>query len=99
REKSRALVGADSFQHLEAVDLGQLQVEQRDARQDARVAAGVGAGGEKIIERLGAVARDHHFVLDVVFLERAQGQRFVVRIVFDQQNDFVVHKTSLPITA
>src|ERR1700730_8991313 len=43
---------------------------------------------KEVINCLDPVARHHDLVRDVVFLQRAQGQRGVVRVVFDQQNHF-----------
>ena len=44
------------------------------------------SGAEEVVERLDPVARDHDAVGDVALPERAQRQRFVVRVVFDQQD-------------
>ena len=40
----------------------------------------------QVVERLGAVARDDHFVGQLAFRQRDQGQFEVVRIVLDQQD-------------
>ena len=66
-----ALVGADAAQHLEPVELGQLEVEQDDLRQVARVAAGMRAGAEQVVERLDAVA-DHDDVVGDLVLARGR---------------------------
>jgi hypothetical protein len=49
----------------------------------------VRAQAKEIVQRLGAIARDDDVVLDVVLLERAEGQRLVVGVVLDEQNDLV----------
>src|SRR4051794_15799252 len=54
-EKARALIPAHLSQHLDAVHLRQLQIEQDELRHDA-LALGVLAAVEEIIDRLGAVA-------------------------------------------
>src|SRR3984893_2655859 len=46
---------------------------------------------EKIVERLRTVAGDNQAIHDIAFLEGAQRQRFVHRIVLDEQNDFFIH--------
>ena len=73
-------------QHLETVDLGQLEVEQDEPGQRLRVAPVVLARAEQVVERLGAVARHHRPVGDVVASQRPQRQLLVVRVVLDQQD-------------
>ena len=45
---------------------------------------------EEKIERLDPVARDYDLVGEIVLFERAQGQRLVIGIVFDQQDQLPV---------
>src|SRR5690606_40924334 len=52
---------------------------------------GVLAAREPVVQRLGAIARDHQAVGHLGLLDRDPGQLDVVRIVFDQQ-DFLVHQ-------
>ncbi len=49
---------------------------------------------QQVVERLHAVPGNHDFVFDVVLLERAQGQQFVVGIVLHQKNRLLVHCTA-----
>src|SRR5207237_1243897 len=79
RQQARAGVGPDAPQHLEAVDLGELQVEQHELGRGG--APGVGAGAEQPVEGLGPVAGQEDLVLDVVLRERAAGQRLVGGVV------------------
>lgn len=91
RQEPRSRVRAQRSQNLKARNLRQLQIQQNHMRHDSRVAACVSACAEKEIERLHSVASDHHMILDIILLQRTQSQRFVVRIVLDQQNRPLVH--------
>jgi len=86
--------GTQTAQHLQAIDLRQLQIENDDLRDDGRVAVGVGAGGEQIVQGFGAIASHHHFVGDVVLAEGPKGESFIIGIIFDQQNDAACHFSS-----
>ena len=57
-------VALDLGQHLEPVDLRQLEVEQ-DHRRIARRRDRVGPAREQVVERLGAVAHDHDLVREL----------------------------------
>src|SRR3970282_1646156 len=85
------IVGADRLQHLAAIDLGQVEVQQHDRGQLRGVAVGVPAPGEQVVERGGAIAAPHQLVGDLRLLEREPGQLDVVGVVFDQQ-DFLAHR-------
>src|SRR5262249_10522401 len=89
-----ARVGTDVLENLEAVEPGQLEVEQHDLGEVARVAPGVGAGREQEVERLGAVTRHLDVVADLVLAEGAQGQLDVVGVVLDQQDEAIAHGVS-----
>ncbi len=56
----------------------------------------VSAGAEDILERFGAVAGHDNLVEDVVFFESAQGQNLVVGVVFNQQDDLLMHGRFVP---
>src|SRR4029077_17531219 len=89
-EATGARVGPEPPQHLEAVDLGELQVEQDHTRHDADLVPRMAAVAEKKVQRLGAVACHEHLVRDVALLEGPQRELLVVRVVLDQQDfDFV----------
>ncbi len=60
------------LEHLQAVDLGHLEVQQDECRQ-ARFALRGGPGREQVIKRLGAIARHDNLIGEPVALERAQG--------------------------
>src|SRR3546814_5658641 len=91
RQNVGPLVGSDPPQHLEAVDFGQLEIEQYHLRQISHVAACIVAAAEQVVERLGAIAGNDHRIADVVLAEGPQRERLVVRIVFDQQNRLLEH--------
>src|SRR5690606_18921309 len=85
---------ADRLQHLAPVDLRQVEVQQHDRGQVVRIATGMGAAGEDVVQRLGAVAHHHQAVGDLGFLERDPGQLDVVWIVLDEQDFLVGHVRS-----
>jgi hypothetical protein len=89
RDQPAARVGAQALQHVQAAQLGQLQVEQDHGRHAPGVAARELPRAEDELERLAAVARDHHLVGDLA--QRAHGQLLVVGVVFHQQDEFVRH--------
>src|SRR5246127_5056641 len=49
------------------------------------------AGAKEIVQSLAAVARNHHFVANIVFFQRTKGEQLIVGIVLHQQNNLVVH--------
>src|ERR1043165_3021254 len=95
RQQTRALVGAHPAKHFQTIDLGELQVQQDERRRHPGITSGKGAGAEQIIQRLGAVTNQHHLVEDVPLLQSADRQVGVVGVVFHEQNDLVLHETSL----
>ena len=66
------LGGAQFLEHVIAVHVGQVEVEQDELRQLSGVSTGVRALGKEVVERLGSVTRHDHLVKDTVLLERAQ---------------------------
>ena len=58
RQQPGALVGPQPPQHLQPVDLRQLEVEQHQRRQ-VPGRGRRGAGAEQVLQRLDAVADDH----------------------------------------
>jgi len=84
RQQRGAGIGAQALQDLQAVDLGQLEIEQDQLRLDQGIAPGMVAGAKQIIQRLGAIARDDDLVQNIALAQRAQRKRLVVRIVFHQ---------------
>jgi len=75
-------LGPQALEHLQTVDLGQLEVQQDQLRQRRRGRAGVRAGAQQVIQRLHAIVGHDHVVLDVVLLQRAQREQLVVGIIF-----------------
>src|SRR6202041_2538346 len=75
-----SLVGPQPAQHLQPVDLGQLQVEQDEAGRRY-----VAAFGEEKSQGLGTVVGYRDFVEDLVSLQGPDRQGLVVGIVLDQQ--------------
>ena len=54
------------------------------------------AGTEEIVQGFDAIAGHDDFVCDAVLVKRPQRERFIVRIVFNQQyRAFACHKNSL----
>ena len=52
----------------------------------------VGAGAEEEIERFLAIGQMDEFVREVVFLQRADGEFRVLRVVFDEEDfQWIVH--------
>ncbi|OMP13137.1 hypothetical protein COLO4_02214 [Corchorus olitorius] len=74
-------------QHLEAIDLGQLEIQQHHGGI-ARLAIGIGLAAQQVINRFGAVTQDHDIVGQLAALQSHQGKLQIVRIVFDQHNGF-----------
>src|SRR5262249_17498142 len=54
----------------------------------------MGAGAEQEIDCFDAVARHHDLMADVVLAQRTQGQRLVIRIVFDKENHSATRLTA-----
>src|SRR5690349_10347364 len=92
RQQSCALVRANALQHLQPVDLGQLQIEQDDSRQLRRRSAPLRA--EEVDEGLYAVLRHDDFVRDVVGLERPHREGDIVGVILYEQNLSGVHTVS-----
>jgi hypothetical protein len=61
----------------------------RTASMNSTKSTGLRPAEEEVVQRLDAIAGDDHRVEHVALLERAQRQRLVPRVVFDQQDDFV----------
>jgi hypothetical protein len=80
-----ARIGADFAEDFDAVELGELHIEEDD---DGRFlfAFGMSAAEEKVIERLGAVVNDIDLVGEMIFGERFEGHLDVVLAVFDEQH-------------
>src|SRR5258706_9640934 len=97
REQLRLRILTELPEHLEAIDLRQLQVEQHDLRiwfAPARVHATF----DKPIERVGTVSDDDDAVAHVVLGKCAQGESLVVGVVLDEEYHlgFVEHRTPPP---
>jgi hypothetical protein len=65
-QEPRPPVGPQAPQDLQPVYLGQLEIEQYQLRHDAGVPRRVLAGGEQVVQGLGAVAGNNHLARDVV---------------------------------
>ena len=75
------------FEHFQAVDFRQLQVEQDDGGV-SWIACAPFAFATQVIDSFLAVARHDHFVGKLAFAERHEGQFEIAGIVFDKQNGF-----------
>jgi len=80
-------IGAQATKNFETVNFRQFEIEQNDLGHNTKVAPGVGAFGEQIIESFDAVAGDDYFVQDIAFAQSAEHELFVIGVVFYQQND------------
>ncbi len=87
RDRLERFVGLQRAEHIEAVDLRHLEIQQ----QDRWIAFGpirILVPAIQIVERLRAVAHDDHFVRQVDFAECRERQLDVVRIVFREYDPF-----------
>src|SRR5712691_10853025 len=82
----RALVRFHGAQHIDAVDLRQLQIEKDDARTTQWIPARVLAAPEDEIERLGVVAYSRDAVGQIPLLQCSHRELEVVRVVFDEKD-------------
>src|SRR6185436_13853485 len=80
----------EAAQHLEAVDLRELQVEQDHLGDDPDLPQRMRPITEEELQGLGAVMAHKHLIREIPLLECPEGQLRVTRIVFDEQDlDFV----------
>src|SRR6266700_8172269 len=86
RDGAGPLVLLDPLQNLEAVDEGQLDVEQDHVRLVFDVARGVATRAEDVLERLLPVAHDLDPVRQVIPAQLVEGQRLVVGVVLEHQD-------------
>ena len=85
RNRAAVVVGLDGLQHLEAVDLRHLDVEQDHDRVAARARSKC-APAVQVVQRLRAVAHDHDLVGEVVLVQRRQRELDVAQVVFHEQD-------------
>src|SRR3989442_1183482 len=85
RHEPGAIVGPQSSQHLETVELRQFQIQQDDEWR-LWIARGVRPSAEEIVEHLHAIPDDDDVIGKPVLLQRAHGERLVIGVVFDQQD-------------
>src|SRR5205085_5703245 len=83
RDALEAVVGLDVLEHLAAVLLRQVEVEQDDVR--ARRVRVLAAAVEKL-HRLDAVLAPVQLVVDLAFLQRLARQALIAGVVFHQQD-------------
>jgi len=86
RKPSGSSVRSQAVEHLQAVELRKLQIEENDFGNDRGVAPRMRPGREQIVERLFAIPNDHDPVQHVALLEREQREIDVVLIVLDEEN-------------
>ena len=91
-----ARIGAYAVQHVDAVELGKLEIEQDHGGHRRRLAPGVLARSEQEVDRFLAVPRDDDAVGDVGLSQRAQRQLLVVRVVFDEHDRLFHHPSTAP---
>ncbi len=95
RQQTGARVFAQFPQDFEAVDLGQVEVEERHPRQVVAAAVGVGVAGKEIVQSLHAIAakRDHVFLDDGV--QGIQDQPGVLGRILGQQQGMCAQENLL----
>ena len=81
---------ADALEHVEAAEAGEVEVEDDDGGHDREVAPREGAGAEKVVHRLLAVAGHDDLVHDVVAAQRPERKALIVLIVLDQENELAI---------
>src|SRR6266700_3387062 len=87
RQRTGSGVGANAPQHLQPVDLGELDIQQH--KRGVKCLPGV--LGQEDLEGMRTVGGDDDLVAEVVLPEGPQRERHVVWIVIDKQNRFIVH--------
>ena len=81
------LVGLERAQHVEAIDLRHFEIQQQHRRIPGRP-IGVRIAPVEIVEGLGAVPHDHHFVREVDLAERRERQLDIIGVVFRENDAF-----------
>jgi hypothetical protein len=84
RQESSELIGADFLKDFQAVELGEIQVEEHYLRKIGGITAGMGASPKEKVEGLGPVTADDYSVADVVLAEGTQRKRRIVGIILDK---------------
>src|SRR5215475_7765155 len=79
-------IGLEPAQHFDAVDLGQVEIQQDHERQGLRLSFEISAGAKQKIERLSAIARDAHRIGHAGASKSANSEFSVIRIIFHQKN-------------
>jgi hypothetical protein len=95
RNGFRAWIGAHELEDVEATQLGKLEVEHDHRGHLRRIALGVSAGAEEVVDRFAAVAGDDDVVREVGLAQRAQCKFLIVRIVLDEE-DYLLFDDGLP---
>src|SRR5581483_11082933 len=91
RYEFRSLVCSNPPQHVEPVDLRELQVEEYHRRQLGIDPPGVAALREQVVESFLPVVCDHDLVPNAVLAQRSDLQLFVALRVLDQQDELLAH--------
>src|SRR5207244_10345281 len=86
RDGAGSLVRLDPLENLQAVDIGQLDIEQDHVRLFLDIARGVATRTEDVLDRLLPVAHDPDPVRQVILCELVEGQRLVVGVVLDHED-------------
>jgi hypothetical protein len=87
-------VRLDLFEHLQTIDLRQLEIEQHDGGIAGR-ALGMFAAPIQKIQRFRAVSRNDDFVGELTLGERRERQLQIAGIVFDEKNGAKVSHAAL----
>ena len=81
-----ARIGFEPPQDFEAIDPGQVEIQQNDERQRFGFSFEKCAGAKQKIERFNAIPRNAHRIGDTGASERADGEFGIVRIILNQEN-------------
>jgi hypothetical protein len=82
RDEPGRWVGAHLREHAQAVDLGQLEIEQHQLGHERLPL--LRTTSEQLVQRLDPIARHDDAMRDLVLAQRAQRELLIIGVVFDQ---------------
>src|SRR5215204_6076881 len=98
-KKFGALIGTQLLQDFEATHTRQIHVEQNELRRQPRVAPGVPALAEEVVERFATVPGDHdlvHLIHDTVSAKGVHGENDLVLVILYKQYRLLLFHTRRP---
>jgi hypothetical protein len=90
---------ANATQDFQSIYLGKLKVQQDNLWQIRWVAFYICTHAKEIIERFRSIANNDNLICDFAFVQCPKGQGFVVCVIFDQKDHFLIHFYRTPIEA